>query len=356
MSIQTTKAPKMPEAAAGGAITRRAVLANMAAGVALAAGGPALAEDVRASRLALPDGFRYPNGIARDAGGTLYVGSVVSGQVLARGPDAATWRVLHAGSEDVFASTSLRLDEPRGILWGASPDFLGVRQPDGTTTRRPHRIYALDAATGAVRQVVLMPEGGFGNDLAVAPDGAVFVTDSALGQVLRLPPGASAVETVLVDERLRGPGATGLASVGAAGILLLPEGGLMVGNFGAGGLLRLSRSTGGAWSMSQVAPPGTFFNPDGMTLMRDGRVLLVAGDFANGDGRLLRLELDRALGRIVRVETLLDHLEAPVNVTTGGSDEAFLTESRLRYRFATGEQDRTPPADFWVTRVTGLAS
>ena len=65
------------------------------------------------------------------------------------------WETFFAGSLAIFAATALRLDEPRGLLWGNSPDFL----PAGR--RRPHGVFALDLATGAVRRYLTLPGDGW---------------------------------------------------------------------------------------------------------------------------------------------------------------------------------------------------
>ena len=37
---------------------------------------------------------------------------------------------------------------------------------------------AIDTRTGEVLQVIPMPDGGFGNDIAIAPTGGIYVTDA----------------------------------------------------------------------------------------------------------------------------------------------------------------------------------
>ncbi len=113
-------------------------VAAVLSALALWAPAPPRAE-ATAERIPLPAGFAYPNGIARGSDGTLYVGSVTSGRVLRLPPGAPGWDTLFPGSPSIFAGTSLRLDEPRGLLWGASPDFLGAPRADGPVERHPHR-------------------------------------------------------------------------------------------------------------------------------------------------------------------------------------------------------------------------
>ena len=88
----------------------------------------------------LPKDFRYPNGITHSSIGTVYVGSITSGDILQISPNdkgKADIKTFFGGNEEIFAVTTLRLDEPRGILWGSSPDVLG-------TIGKHHRFFAND--------------------------------------------------------------------------------------------------------------------------------------------------------------------------------------------------------------------
>lgn len=80
------------------------------------------------TKIELPQDFLYPNGIARATDGTLYVGSVVSGEILQIAPDGKI-ETFFPGSEEVFAATSLRLDERRGILWELLQIFWAFLMP-----------------------------------------------------------------------------------------------------------------------------------------------------------------------------------------------------------------------------------
>jgi hypothetical protein len=173
------------------------------------------------------------------------------------------WTELSPGSEEVFAVTSLRLDAPRGLLWGTSPDVMGLLRPDGTLGKRAHRLFAVDARTGEVRQIVPIPEGGMGNDLTVAPDGGLYVTDSNRGSVLHLRPGGKQLETYVADARLQAKG-TGMASVGPAGIALAPaERTLAVNTYGPGRLFLVRAGTEGAPpTVSEVELPRRLENPE----------------------------------------------------------------------------------------------
>ncbi len=314
-------------------LSRRTILAGAASlSASLALPGPVRAE--AEAELWLPPGFRYPNGIARAADGTLYVGSVTSGQVLRR-RHRGSWEVLHPGSDHVYAGTSLRLDAERGLLWGASPDFLpGDRA-------RPHRIFALDPATGSVRRSLEMPEGGFGNDLALAPDGTVFVTDSRKGRLLRLDPGADGLRTVLEHPTLEPVG-----GIGVAGIALAADGRMVLGNYGAGTLHILD---GG--DLRAMALPRPLENPDGLAFAADGALVVLEGAVASGDGKVLRVPDPFGPGPR-EVLVLRAGLTSPVNLTADGAGGFWVSEARIRHRLIKGQESAVPEA-FRLVRVHG---
>ncbi len=164
----------------------------------------------------LPADFQYPNGITRASDGTLYVGSVTSGRILVIKPKGKS--DFFPGSDEIFASTSLRLDEKRGILWGTSPDFLGVPDSNGKIIRRQPRIFAIDTRTAKVLRVILMPDGGFGNDIALDADGGVYLTDSSRPRIHYLAPGATQLRIWAENPRFSSK------QIGLAGIARRPDG------------------------------------------------------------------------------------------------------------------------------------
>lgn len=134
-------------------LTARAALFTLAAALPLTTPAQAAANTHCAeSSMTLPPGALYPNGIARAADGTLYVGLITSGNVLRKRPGKA-WETFFPGADTVFASNALRLDERRGLLWGNSPDFLSGGKS------RANRIYALNVADGTLNRSLALPTG-----------------------------------------------------------------------------------------------------------------------------------------------------------------------------------------------------
>ncbi|MGF1551836.1 MAG: hypothetical protein ACFBWO_04945 [Paracoccaceae bacterium] len=304
-------------------MTRHALPNRLSAAVvaaSLAAGAATASPSARS--IWMPEGFAYPNGIAFEATGGLLVGSVVSGDIATVGlgePPA----VRFAETERRFAGTALRLDAERGLLWVASPDFLG-RVVDGAVVRRPNRLAVVDAATGETAWSAPMPEGGFANDIALDGRGGAFVTDTTLGRVLHLAEPGAPFEIV----------ADGLEStaggLGPAGIALAADASLIVGIYGDGRLLRV-RPGGreGEATIEAIALAAPIANPDGLAFGPDGRLLAIDGAVASGDGRLVAVDLSGAAPH--GVEPLVSGLDLPVNLAVRDRLVA-ITESRIRHR------------------------
>lgn len=293
--------------------------------------------DLQAGELRLPPGFQYPNGVARASDGTLYVGSVTSGRILRRQP-SGVWETAFPETAKVYAATSLRLDEDRALLWGASPDFLpGDRA-------RPHRIFAFDLVSGVVVNALELPDGGFGNDLALAPNGDVLVTDSRNGRVLRLASGSDRFEILVEDARL-----APIGGVGVGGIARAPDGTLVLGNYGSGRLYVLDPVGVGPERLREIALPRLIENPDGLAFAPDGALILLEGAVRSGDGKVLHVPNPLGMG-MRRLQPLLSGLESPVNLTLASDGRAWVTEARIRHRLLPG-RERDVPASFRVVTL-----
>lgn len=278
--------------------------------------------------LKLPPGARYPNGIARASDGTLYVGLVTSGRILRKRPNE-NWQTFFAGADTVFSSTTLRLDEQHGLLWGNSPDFL----PAGQT--RPHRIFALNISDATINRSLTLPEGGMGNDLVVGKDGTVYVTETKAGSIMRLRPGESEFKIIFRDPRLADP-----SGLGAAGIVLINDRSMAISNFGSGKLYTLSYGEQTP-KLSEIELPRTIENPDGMGLAPDGALIVLENGIKSGQGRILRITSPGTAG-MHAIEVIREGMESPVNLDITPQGCAFVSESRIRHRLLPGRAAEVP--------------
>uniref|UniRef100_UPI001F5719D2 SMP-30/gluconolactonase/LRE family protein n=1 Tax=Anaeromyxobacter sp. SG17 TaxID=2925405 RepID=UPI001F5719D2 len=222
-------------------------------------------------------------GIAVDPrDGTLYVGSIRLRKIVRIAPGGAATDAVPAQAGGLGRVLGVKVDPRRGLLWAVANR--GDAADGAAKTGSRSGVYAFDLASGATRRsVTLDGEGHLLNDLAVAEDGAVLVTDSEAGAVYRLDPGATALAPVVP------PGtftyANGIAF--AEGRLLVADAfGLWDVPVAGGAPRRLAGPTG--------FPLGGI---DGLSAQ--GRTL-VAIQNGLGAPRIVRLELAPGAERVVR--------------------------------------------------------
>jgi sugar lactone lactonase YvrE len=239
-----------------------------------------------------------PEGITHDpARGTLYVGSLRTRKILAIGPDGAvsTFADLDDG---LLAVVGLEVDEARDLLWATS--WASTSHQDA----RPGAVSAVIAfrlADGEVARTVRFPDDGahLPNDLEIAGDGTVYVTDSEGGAVYAIAPDAEEPEPVVAPGTLAYPN----------GIALAPD-----------GTLHVAHGTGIAWIDPATGALEPVEAADGVLLggidglVRDGDRLLAVQN-GLGEGRLIALELD-AHGRRATAVTVLENDPAALGIAT----------------------------------------
>lgn len=135
----------------------------------------------------IPEEGLIAEGIAADPrDGALYVGSIAKRKIVCV-PASGAARDFAAGEASGLGEVlGMKVDPARSLLWAVSNVKAGAGEAARST------LHAFDLATGAPRVAVAIEEPKhLLNDLAVADDGSVFVTDSEAGGVLRLPPGGT---------------------------------------------------------------------------------------------------------------------------------------------------------------------
>jgi sugar lactone lactonase YvrE len=131
-------------------------------------------------------------GIAADPDGrTLYVSSIRARKILRVAVDGSVSDLVSPAGGGLLSPLGMKVDAARGLLWTAAN---ASRAMDGwdPSMRGQSGVFAFDLRTGELRRKALVTgEKHFLNDVAIAPDGTVFVTDSTAGAVHRLEPGAT---------------------------------------------------------------------------------------------------------------------------------------------------------------------
>ena len=164
------------------------------------------------SQTVILSGSPFPESLAATTDGTLFASSLTNGGIARVKPgasEAEAW--IKPGTFDTRSTFGVLADEKSGLLWVCSNDAtpLGVKGP---STIEGSFVKGFDLTTGEGKVSARLPaKPSICNDLAVGPDGALYVTNTLQPQILRLKKGYSELDVWVQDDKLKG-GLMGLRS------------------------------------------------------------------------------------------------------------------------------------------------
>lgn len=254
----------------------------------------------------------FPESLTSTADGQVFIGSMGDGTIYRRAPggtSAAPWiDPRRNGMNEVLGVLA---DEPRHTLWvcAAVGDHTHAA-PEGEPVLK-----AFDLKSGTLRASYVFPGGqGLCNDIAVTENGTAYVTDTVGGRILRLKPGATALDVWAADKDLSG--ADGIAMLGGRSVC--------VNTYLTGMLLRIEvRPEGTSGRIERLETSRLLVRPDGMRPIDSNRLLLV-----EGAGRLDEITL---AGKRADIRVLKADFSGPTAVARVG-DDVYVLEGKLAYR------------------------
>ncbi|NHA68866.1 hypothetical protein [Phycicoccus flavus] len=301
-----------------------------------AVGAVALPESALARRaprapetVPLPDGIR-PEGITSGPGTRYYVGSLADGRIVTGDLLAATSMLLLPGAEG---------RQLRGLFWDGRSNLVWAA---GNVGAEAH-VWAVDGSTGAVRYDVVVPGGGFLNDLVVT-DTTVWVTDSRVDRLTAIAVGPDGMPTGAAPTYLpltgEWPGYDG-SNLAANGIRELSDGMLLLDHSSAGGLWAVDPGTGVTAAVPVSGGPG-ITGGDGIEL--DGNTAYVVRGSGQNEVSVLRLTAT-ADGWTARWRGRAEDetLDVPSTATLAGG---WLWAVNARFGVADPGS-----ASYWITRL-----
>jgi sugar lactone lactonase YvrE len=298
------------------------------------------ATDARSASIELPGEQVFPESITSTQDGTLFVGSLGAGGVIRIKPDTGKAEVwIQPGAFGSRSVLGVMAHEPSNTLWVCSNDLtaIGIK---AAGTASGSAIKGFDLKTGQGKISAVLPGGqGVYNDVAVGPDGSIFVTNSFAPEILRLRPGAESLEVWARDPLFASaPGTFGLDGIAFGG-----ENAVYVSMYASGKLLRVGISQGVAGSVSVLNTSRPLVLPDAIRPIGKNEFLLI-----EGEGRLDRLVID---GANATIETLEDGYSTPTGVTAVGKT-AWVSEGQLSFLLDRSKKGLTPNLPFRVHAVS----
>lgn len=272
-------------------------------GIAVCVG---LAQAAAAAEILIANAQSQPESMTVAPGGVLIVGSASSPYVYRVRPGATTAEKFIDASAQPAGTFffGMLADAATNTLWACQLTPL----PNTNPVQRHTALRGFDLTSGAPKLRWNLPgENTTCNDFAIGPDKALYITDTAMGRIYRLAPGATAAELYLENRVL----------YGVDGITFL-DGTLYVNNVFFNKLYRIPVDASGKpetpvdiWMDQPVS------GPDGMRAA-DGRLYLAE----NGSGKIAYLTIH---GDKASVTEIKDGLKTPTGVQPAG-DTLWFTE------------------------------
>lgn len=303
-----------------------ASLSPLVLGLALAAGcGPTGPADVE--QLTLPGDTFYPESLSIAADGSLFVGSLATGQVVRFAPGSTSAEVFVAPGS-VKNVAGVLVDDEASALYLCAVDISGAT---------PSSVRSYKLADGSPIATYPFPAAAFCNDLAFDGQRNLYAADS-YGKIYRLPKGGSALALWSSDAILAPSSPMGF---GADGITWDGKDGLFVNTFTDGVLARVPiKADGSAGPAVKITVTPALSSPDGMRLLGDNTLLL-----AEGAGRLTKVTVN---GTSATATMIAGSLNGPTSVVRH-QQSAWVSEGQLGHLF--GQIAGPPSKPFSLRRI-----
>jgi hypothetical protein len=298
----------------------------LAVAIAAVAGAPCAAI-AQQTQILIDDTRVFPESLTSTANGTIIIGSLDHGTIYRATPGASkavTW--IPAGSDGLTRTLGVFANGAANTLWVCTND------PDQTASKAA--LKAFNLKTGAPKAGYPFPDGGLCNDIAVARNGTIFVTDTRGGRILSLGRGARSLAVWGADDKWKG----------IDGIAILRTGAILFNNVRQNQLARVdvkADGTAGTATFLDLSQP--IDGPDGMRSLPGGRFILAE----NRSGKIDIVTID---GDKAKIDTIKDGFKfTPTAVIVVGKT-AWVLEAKFAYRNDPALKDKDP-GTFGATAV-----
>lgn len=291
--------------------------------------GPQGPADVE--QLELPGPAYYPENVTASADGTVYVGSVATGEVAKFAPgEVKSTPFIPAGALKGVAG--VLADDSTGSLFVAAIDPMFASAPS---------VQRYDLATGALKATFTFPSTAFAfpNDFALDSQHRLYVTDSFEGAVWKIDDTTQDGQlTQWKQDALLA--AVNMNAFGADGITFDGTSNLFVNVNDTGKLVRIAiAANGSAGAIDEITVTPALSHPDGQRQLSADTLLIV-----DNAGALATVKVTGTTG----VQTVIaNQLDSPTGVAIAGGDY-WVSEGQLATSLLTGMPPNLP---FVVKRV-----
>jgi sugar lactone lactonase YvrE len=266
----------------------------------------------------------FPESIASDAAGNIYVGSNGGTiyRALAGTTQAEPW-IVPSEANGLRSLFGVFADDGHKVLWACSiPNLFAQPRETGTSVLK-----AFDLATGALKASYEFPadKPSACNDIAVARDGTVYASETLSGRIMALRPGAEALTLFAEGQDL----------VGIDGIAVAGDGAICIHNVRQYLFQRVQLNADGSYAgLTTLTLSDKLNGPDGLRAMGGNRFLQAEGP----GGRVALIEVDGDSATVTPVKTGLESSPGVAQVGAIG----YAIEGKSNYMFDPALRDKDP--------------
>lgn len=290
--------------------------------------------------VALPGAKAYPESITSTADGTLYISSIGAGGIYRAEPGASRAQIwIKPGAMGSRSTFGVLADERSGTLWVCSNDLSSLGIGTSIASQKTGSwLEGFDLKTGAGKTSAELPgKYAFCNDIAVGPDGSVYVTDSGDPDILKLSADGKSLEVWATDHRFK-PSKPPPKATGLDGIAVGSDGNVYVDTFTSGDFYRVEVKDGKPRKITRLKSSRKLIFPDALRPISRNTFLLI-----EGGGRLDRVVV---FGDSVEVHTIKGGFSWPTGVTLVDGNTAWVSVGQLGYLFNANEKAQGPRLPF----------
>lgn len=252
----------------------------------------------------------FPESLAIDKSGGIYVSSVLDAKIIYVSPNHVSQEFIARGEHGLISVGGLKLSNDGSKLYACNSD-LGMNEFRGTSAPA---LLAFDVSDKSLAGRWELPNGGLCNDIAISENGTVYITDSFVPRILQLSPDADELSLLIMDERFVGEG------FNLSGIIHV-NGGLYIAKFNTSELFFVALDAAGNANkpvLLELTQP--LMAPDGLAKLDDDTFLI-----AESSGQLSKVSISESKAT---VEVLATDLRAPTSVETYGKN-AYVVMGQL---------------------------
>jgi hypothetical protein len=277
-----------------------------------------------ASPVTVADTRVFPESISATSDGTLLIAGSEKGIIYKAAPGGTTAKAWISREQAGFEGFLLGIyaDEPHNVFYVCS---------DVAGPPRQAAFKSFDLKTGMLKATYHFPGGGLCNDFITGADGTLYATDTVLGRIIRLKPGATEPDVWAND-----PSLVGIDGIAFAG------GRLYFNNVQKNLLKQIDiKPDGSAGDVTTLQLSGALSGPDGMRVGPGGALLIAE----NRTGNLTQAKIEGDKATLTVIKGDFGQLTAVAVV----GNTAWVAESRFAQRDNPNNRDAGP----WViTPVT----